>query len=466
MKQELPVLFAKPTEVCGGGRRHLHRDAISALSLTLCCAGLAPPLAAQSNITTYYVNDGRSNAHESAAAELQLDLGGFIPFSRYAENQPGQHAYAVPYDAGSWPPGFPTTFHALMKAYGLDLYELDAKLDATITSPTSGPSTVLPFGARVEVDPEFLAYNALPVPDLLFPLELDAWWSVTSSGAPGATGKRKILMWPYRINGGAMMICMASKGNRDIARREPAEDSSILLVNYGFHWRHLGTNRNRWRDVGGEWPRQFSGPANGAFMTQDGGRFSDGTEILGLQAQAIEDGDVVVYVGENIANNLWISLQRTQEAEAYVRGEWSLAPPRPAGTYAPVPIARTHLDGRSWHLGPGRATRIGASSTSSTPPCRRWSGPASASSRSRATRAFRPRTPGRGSAHRSSAPRSMTWTTTAPKRSGARINFTCTFSSRTRPAARGEWRRDRLTSAVSPGSTTTCFRSRTSSGRP
>ncbi len=336
-----------------GGRRHpLRRIATGALSLTALCAGLTAQLAAQSNIKTYYVNDGRSNVHEAAAGELQLDLGGFIPYSRYSENLAGQHAYAVPYDAGSWPPGFPATFRALMKAYGLDLYELDAKLDATITTPTSGPPTVLPFGVRVEVDPEFLAYNALPAPDLLFPLELDAWWSVTSSGVPGASGKRKILMWPYRINGGAMMVCVASDGNREIARREPAEDSSILLVNYGFHWRHLGTNRNRWRDVGGEWPRQFSGPASGAFMTEGGGRFSDGTEILGLQAQAIEDGDVVVYVGENIANNLWISLQRTQEAEAYVRNEWSQAPPRHAGTYATVPIARTHLDGRSW----GQAT--------------------------------------------------------------------------------------------------------------
>jgi hypothetical protein len=227
--------------------------------------GLVPPLLAQSNISTYYVNDGRSNAHESAAAELQLDLGGFIPFSRYEENQPGGHAYAVPYDAGSWPPGFPANFRALMKACALDLCELDAKLDATITTPTSGPPTVLPFGARVEVDPEFLAYNASTDPDLVFPLELDAWWSVTSWGVAGAAGKRKVLMWPDRINGGAMMICMASDGNREIARREPAEDSSILLVNDGFHWRHLGTNRNRWRDAGAEWPRQFAGPASGTW---------------------------------------------------------------------------------------------------------------------------------------------------------------------------------------------------------
>ncbi len=331
-----------------GGRSHLRRASIRALPLIALCTCLAPPLTAQSNIKTYYVNDGRSNVRESAAAELQIDIGGFIPYSRYSENASGGHAYAVPYDAGSWPPGLPTTFRALMKAYGLDLYELDAKLDATVTTPSSGLPTVLPFGSRVEVDPELLAYNALPVPDLPFPVEFDAWWSVQSSGVPGAAGKRKVLMWPYRINGGAMMICMASNGNREIARREPAEESSIVLVNYSFHWRHLGTNRNRWRDGGVEWPRQFSGAASGPFMTQDGGRLSNGTEILGLQEQAIEDGDVVVYVGENIGNNLWISLQRTQEAEAYVRGEWSLAPPGDPASYAPVPIARTHLDGRSW----------------------------------------------------------------------------------------------------------------------
>ena len=252
-----------------------------------------------SNITTYYVNDGRSNVYESSGAELQLDLGGFIPFSRYSENNPtGGHAYAIPYDAGSWP-GNPATFLGLMKKHGLDLYELDAVLDATVVGlPPTNPPTVLPFGSRVEIDPELLTYNSLPLPDLLFPLELDAWWTCTSGGVAGI-GKRKVLMWPYRINGGAMMICMASDGNREIARREPEEASSIVLVNYSFHWRHLGTNKNHWRDAGPgvEWPRQFSDPGSGAFMTQEGGRYSSGQEVLGLQAQAIEDGDVVVFVG-------------------------------------------------------------------------------------------------------------------------------------------------------------------------
>ena len=51
-----------------------------------------------SNITTYYVNDGRSNGYEAVGAEVQVDLGGFIPFSRYSENVgTGGHLYAVPY---------------------------------------------------------------------------------------------------------------------------------------------------------------------------------------------------------------------------------------------------------------------------------------------------------------------------------------------------------------------------------
>ncbi|MSR46687.1 MAG: hypothetical protein EXS13_06440 [Planctomycetes bacterium] len=277
-----------------------------------------------SNLSTYYVNDGRSNVHESGGAEVQLDLGGFIPFSRYSENAAsGGHADAIPYDTGTWTPPFPATFRELMKKHCLDLYELDAVLDATVVgAPPTNPPTMLPFGARAEIDPELLTYNALPFPDLQFPLEFDTWWSCTPGGVAGA-GKRKVLMWPYRINGGAMMICMASDGNREIARREPEEPSSIMLVNYYFHYRHLGTNKNRWRDAGPgvEWPRQFSGPSSAAFMTQEGGRYSTGAEVLGIEAQAIEDGDIVVYVGENISNNLWISVQRTQEAEAFIRNE-------------------------------------------------------------------------------------------------------------------------------------------------
>ncbi len=301
-----------------------------------------------SNLKTYYVNDGRSDAYESGAAETQVDLGGFIPFSRYSENlTSGGHKYAVPYDAGGFSPLF---FRQLMKERGLDLYKLDAALDATVAGGAGQPPTLLPFGVRAAIDPELLAYNALPIPDLKFPIELTAWWNCTSGGVGGTTGQRKVLVWPYRINGGAMMICIASDGNRGIARRTPEESSSILLVNYPFHWRHLGTNKNRWRDAapGVEWPRQFSGPTGVPFMAYDGGRFSTGTEVLGMQAQAIEDGDIVVYVGENMSNNLWISIQRTQEAEAFVRKEWATAPPGDPAAYPAVPVGNSFLDGLSW----------------------------------------------------------------------------------------------------------------------
>lgn len=51
---------------------------------------------------------------------------------------------------------------------------------------------------------------------------------------------------------------------------------------------------------------------------------------LGPKCQAIEAGDVVAFVGENIGNNIWMSIQRTQDAEAFIRGEWASAPPAPA----------------------------------------------------------------------------------------------------------------------------------------
>lgn len=300
---------------------------------------------AQTNVTSYFVNDGRNDAYDFETGEFAIDTGGFVPFERYTETlSSGGHHFAKSYVP---PSGAPATFHELMKRSALDLRDLDAVLTA------AGFGSILPttLGASPSVilDPDVANWNAHhgPTEQLTIPIELPCWWHCTNQVA--GSGQRKVLAWPYKINGGAMMICMASDGNGEIAL--PEGPSSILLTNYAFHPSNYGSNKNRWRATDGR-PRQFDGPTSGSFHTMEGGRWSgtSATEHLGPTAQAIEAGDIVVFVGENYSLTPWTAFLRTQEAEAFVRGEWAPnGPYREVGDdFDPIALDRSYLDGISF----------------------------------------------------------------------------------------------------------------------
>ena len=191
-------------ECAGGGTSTLRRLSVARCAVFLAfLASLAPIAAAQTNVKRYYVNDGRSNTYEADAAETQVDLGGFIPYQRYDEVGTSGHHYAVPYN-----PTF-GNFLDLVKKYGLDLYEFDSRIDATLGAAEG----VLPFNTalqtRAEIDTDLTSLISSGGATS-FPVVAQAWWNCTgTNGVPGA-GKRKVLMWPYKLNGGPVMICMAA----------------------------------------------------------------------------------------------------------------------------------------------------------------------------------------------------------------------------------------------------------------
>jgi hypothetical protein len=230
-----------------------------------------------------------------------------------------------------------------MKRSALDLRDLDfvlTQLGLPGVLPSTGGSS-----PTVVIDPEIANWNTHhgPTEQLTVPLLLPCWWLCTGP-APGS-GQRNILAWPYKVNGGSMMICMAADGG-NIARK--TEASSILLTNYEFHPSNYGTNKNRWSSFDGRF-QQYDDPASGSFFRREGGRWSDGTEFLGPSAQAIEAGDIVVFVGENYSLTPWTAIQRTQEAEAFVRGEWAANPYREGEEpFDEVELDRAFLDGISY----------------------------------------------------------------------------------------------------------------------
>ncbi len=265
---------------------------------------LAPLAAGQGVVEAYWVNDGVNDAHDVSFGEFGPDLGGTIYFERYGNVSPlNGHLYAR-----SWippPPTFPT-FKEYMFERLMDFDHLVANL-----SPSVVPVVVL--------DPR--AYGN-PGPQPPPPMRALAWWK-NSGGA-----YQEILYWPYKINGGSMMICMGGNG---AGQPIGGVQKSLLVYNYYNHPSAFGTNKNRYDDTNPDgWAREFSRvPSfNNAPFAES---FFEGTSSaqpwLGPKEQAIAAGDIVVIVQENYGMAIATALARTQEAVWWARNVFAAAVP-------------------------------------------------------------------------------------------------------------------------------------------
>ncbi len=300
-------------------------------------------LAQSTPVHTYEVNDGRNDTYDSALGEFAIDLGGHIPWERYRDTTLGTgHYYARTYapPAGS---GAPSTFSAWMYDALIDLETLRLKLP--IYCPAAPLVDVVPTILNGRVIPDPAAANLVPSQ---FPAVAPSWWG------------DQVVYWQYKLqptlgdplSGGSMMIC-ARDNNPNDNKLDVAATPSILLYNYNTHGSEFGTNKNRWQPTP-LWPREFqpddgSNPL-GPFFAEAGWPNSKGPK-----EQALEAGDLVVFVQENYSQNFWIGLQRTQEAEWFVRNVFAQAPPKPApgggtvGNYDSIAsVGRAFLHGISW----------------------------------------------------------------------------------------------------------------------
>ena len=269
--------------------------------------------AAQTPVHHYFVNDGLDNAHQPEFAEVAVDLGGLIPHSTYAD---AAHYYNSRWNAGA----AGQSFQSAMRRGILDL----AWLNTQIAAYAPGAAPIYPLDSsdwQLETTPSG-------------PLLKNTWWS---SGA----STRRVFLWPYRVNGAPVTVAIREHppGSGQLGHVAAPD---LLFFQYHFHHSNFGVNQNRL--LPGPW-----GP--GEFETPEAGWSGpSGLPNLSPQEQALEAGDVVVFVTENQSDGLWVSLQRVQDAGWLVRGPFAIAPPNPAGGYFPAIAAfgRSFLDGGSW----------------------------------------------------------------------------------------------------------------------
>ena len=265
----------------------------------------ASPRASGQVVEAYSVNDGRNDAHDIAFGEFGPDLGSTIYFSRYRDVNPlTGHVYAR-----NWPPGPPgtPTFVDFMLEHMMDFDQRVASL-----SPSVAPM----MNVNVFADPRAVdtSGNTQPPAPLPLPIRNTAWWPGTGPG-----GLQEVLYWPFKVNGGSVMICMAGDGN---GYPIGPNSKSLLIYNYYNHPSSFGTNKNRFDDDNPDgWPREFSRVS--AFGNQPFAEaFWEGpgsTPLLGPKEQAIRDGDIVVFVQENYDMAISTALLRTQEAVWFTR---------------------------------------------------------------------------------------------------------------------------------------------------
>jgi hypothetical protein len=290
-------------------------------------------------VETFYVNDGRNDLRDAPLGEFAPDLGGALSWERYSDNAPGTGHYF----ARRWV-NSTLSFRDAMYDGILDL----GYLNSLTSNPANcnPPIIILPFSSSQV--PLESGVTSVPITNV-------AWWNPIPGGTPG-TSPRQVLYWPYKINGGSMMICMAGDGNGNPARPVGAGPASILLYNYATHFSDFGTNKNRWHYIVDEdRTREFSPseplrppPAQPDIFFAEGGWPGGATPILGPKEQALEAGDIVVFVQENYSMSAWISLQRTQEAEYYTRNQFAPAPPHTGfASFPAIPVGRSYVHGGS-----------------------------------------------------------------------------------------------------------------------
>ena len=264
------------------------RNARTFGSLTLVFA-LTVSVGAQDS---YYVNSGANRQHDSDLGETDVDLFGSIPFSAYDDPAHPLHAeYGI------------TELRRLLLQHFGNLWDLDdALLDAS-----EGLRGLLP--AVVEHDPETDVRDQ------------KVWWD---------EDPEYLRVWKFRVNGAPLLVM-----HRNGVIPEPAH---LLLINEPRHDSDFGNKTG----IPGtyntlDFDQAFKDPTWPWTVAESG------APNLIPSEQAVARGDLVAIVKENISAEFHIALQRTQDAERFLRTTFL------ANHFGePVALGHSYLDGGSW----------------------------------------------------------------------------------------------------------------------
>lgn len=282
-------------------RPNVHRVSSAAAGwLFVLSAAMPSRLDAQTSaVNTYYVNEGLNQTFDIANGEFGPDVGGYIPFFAYGNT--GTHPYASAWNSAAFTP--PRSFLATMFLRMTDLRQLDLDIEAA-----TGTTGILPFGSNAYIEGNGQPINA------------QTWWG------------RPFKMWPYRINGAPVLICVRTSSSGNVLPQDPAK---ILLKNYATHDSSFGSNKSHTATTSEHYQEFFEPDPEAGW----GG--PAGSPILGIEEQALEAGDIVVVTQETYSQSIWMALQRTQEANEFVRSQFI---PSTLG----VGVGQSFLYGGSW----------------------------------------------------------------------------------------------------------------------
>ncbi len=252
--------------------------------------------------------------HDVSRGEFARDLGGSIPWTRYADPA---HPFAAAWSSLASPPN--PTFADFFAAAAVDFGYLDS---VTSQLGIAGMSVIPRLGVNAFEDPAAIAPPPGGGPAPTLPLSRKKWWI-------GASGSDEILFWPYVVNGAPVMVCAAGNGSGVplFASQPPPAHVSMMVHNYYFHPSQWGSNKSRFSTSSGDqdgYRQEFSvlkgGGGAHCEAWWDGGATGP---WLGPKEQAIDAGDIVVLVQENFGMSIPVAIQRNQEAVAFVKREWA-----------------------------------------------------------------------------------------------------------------------------------------------
>ena len=248
---------------------------------------------AQQSLDSFYVNSGSNSGFDPDLGEFAIDLGGFIPFARYEEVL--DHFFASRWASA----GAPQDFRAQMLQHSTDLYRLEALLGQHLGQSLT-PRVVLKWEADASV-----------------------WWLPDTPDA--------VHVWAFEVNGGHVQVVWKNAA----VRPDPVH---ILIVNQAKHFSAFG---QAIPTQPGESPYPLH---HGGSLADPGQGWPDGGANKIPEEQAVERGDLVVTIAENYSADLWTALQRTQDAEKFVR---QVFVPQVLGL-PDVSLGHSYLAGGSW----------------------------------------------------------------------------------------------------------------------
>ncbi len=251
--------------------------------------GLAGNLAVAQSGDSYWVNQGLSGGHDTTLGEFAIDVGGNIPFENYDDSN---HYLAPMWTCTSTSP----------RSQILDKVHNLVALEVGLQACNGGVPMFLH-----KLDPTDPA--TVVTADAAHTGQTTTFWNAT------------VQVSSFRVNGGYVQAIY------DI--NNVNSPPHILLVNSPGHPSHFSTAGFFPLDEILATPYGWSATTNGLPVDQ-----------------AIKAGDMVVIVHEGVSSDLWNALQRTQEAQYFIRHhhlktELGLTP-------AQIDDAKSFLYGGSW----------------------------------------------------------------------------------------------------------------------